>query len=1067
MKILAEYTTSKYLFVGIGLSSDSPFTTQAGMAFRSVLASLDLEPNLIEFNKDDFNDETIPENLINEFHDILNNHKNITHVIFMGRTSVSQLANSISKGVTFNSLNEMGFMTSNELNKLKVAVIYHPKYVHTRMQEGDEEAYPQYKNRIEFLLDKNNQKESYNVFINQVSMNEFIQLMPELEKQDLLAIDYETNSEPIFSKYFQISLFSVAINPIGTNDLYSWWIEWKDITQDQINIFHQFIKRVSNKLWAYNCTFEIQVNWRLFGEFIPIQDAMVLMIMNASRSSLKNCVRRFLNADMWESEVYKTIEIYDNLFAFLDSYKRNYANWDDIRGCKSYSDIINVLNEKRIKQSIYDDFVSLTDTFSEDEIYNGVINGYPYGWYACPRSILGPYCSRDSAYTIPLVRMFYDKYKDGYPVYIRHEWLSTLFLANGIIWDDNEAEKQSQYYTNKMKECLYNVLMNLDTIDDSDKLAIEDIMNWTLPYTRIYYTPSGKERSYIVQNETDRLECLKEFFNPNSNTKDSRELFWSVYYTPDIEVASFVYILINELRLRGAWDVYLTDRLSQLKVPDGVTNAETWYIKSLKTDEQKNAANNLLDDLFTYAQNECIGDKSKYSSIITSCITDVDDYYKELTYGRFADEVVCNQYEIQKLFFDINIDDRSTWTKEFDLLFNLRYYKKIYKLLGSNINGVMGRNAVFEIDEDIEPPIRGDHWTENDPNKKYLIQFDFNALGVATHRWSSPFHTVPSGSPVRNILVPRSDSEVWFHMDYSQAELVVLAFFSQDPHMMQVYLNRGDMHKFIASKIFNKPEEDITADERRMSKTVEFSIIYGKSVQNVAVDITGGNVAKAQALFDAFYGAFPGIRTWMNKAVAQAEEYGYVENLFGGRIEIDTEAQDGSAQRTSINYPIQSTSSMIAGAGMYALQEYCKEHNIPQKSYGFTHDSLDSSCHVNDMFKFIDAAVLTMEKRIYEQLGAPMHIDYEIGVNAYKLCEVSDIVKDNTGITFEITGIESDVNDLLNLINTKSQWRIINKELIKTKTITTSWGDMFAAKSAYKDTWGTTQYKNTYLVKIN
>lgn len=1064
MDLITKITSSKFLFTGIGLGEgEEPFSTEAGEVFKSVLSSVDVNPNLIEFRKSDFDDETITPECMEQFHQFLSDHSEIEYIVFLGRNVVTQVAHSISKSLKFNVLNSMGFLPAKELGGKRAACIFHPKYVLNLIKKKDEDILRQYTDRINSLVYGDNKKSEYEVNINTISMDEFLEnVAPEVVKQDVIGIDYETNGAPIFNVDFKITIVSISINPVGSNQLYSWWIDWTTVNDKNLVKYQEFIESIKDKLWAYNCTFEIQVNWRIFNKFIPIQDAMILMTMNGTRSSLKVAVRRYLHTDFWETEVGDYRDKFEEVFKVLTNGKKGSVQFNEIKDIPDYNGIMNYLIEHKFPASILNNLKELSDLYGEDEVFKS-FHECPYEWGAVPRDVLGPYCCYDSAYTIPLVRMFYDKYKDGYPIYIRHAWMSTKFLANGIRWDDAEAEKQYNFYINKMNECLYNVIKGLtSTISVEDQLSADQYKNAALPTERIWYTESGQERRVPILNELDRLNSLKCIFNPNSNTDWSRNKFWSVYYTSEIEIASFAFILISELRLKGVWDNYIAERLHNKEVPDGV-NAESWFIKSLDSGSN-DSASNLIEDVMKYAEDK----GGQISELINLAMSATDDSYKSATYGRYASEVVNTQYEIHKTFLGLNIDDPSTWNNEFRLLYNLQLYKKIYKLIGASINGITGRYNVSEVDNfEHEPPIRRGWWDGYKENQQYVLSLDFNCLSVATHRWSSGFHTVPAGSPVRKIFRPRRDDGVWLHMDYSQAELVILAFFSQDPAMMNVYLNRGDMHRYIASKIFEKAPEDITSDERRASKSVEFGIIYGKSVENTAVEVTGGDVAKAQALFDAFYEAFPGIKSWMQERRVEVDKYGKVSNLFGGMIEIDTTQPGNAKYRQAINYPIQSTSSMLAGVGMYQFIEACENQGIPQVSYGFTHDSLDISTQINYLFELMDTAYEHMEKRIYRELGAPMHIDIEVGVNAYSLVELEYSKLENNQIKLELTGIEDDVVMLLDKFSKYSKWEISEFKELKEKVIKTSWADMFGLKSAFKDTWGTTKVKKSFELKLS
>ena len=179
-----------------------------------------------------------------------------------------------------------------------------------------------------------------------------------------------------------------------------------------------------------------------------------------------------------------------------------------------------------------------------------------------------------------------------------------------------------------------------------------------------------------------------------------------------------------------------------------------------------------------------------------------------------------------------------------------------------------------------------------------LANVEFNALAANSGRWSASFHSLPSGSPMRAVMVPRRPNHVLVHADYSALEVTVLARVTGDRNLIQVFLDGKDIHRYAASKIFEKPESEITSEERRFSKACSFSILYGKGVESFAFDNTGGDVQKAQAIFDAFFKQFPGIKEFIHKAHAEIDRTNaYVTTLLGNKVPIDVNAGGGAKYR--------------------------------------------------------------------------------------------------------------------------------------------------------------------------
>lgn len=1061
MRLVSKATNSKFLFIGIGLGTgDEPFTAESGELFKSVLTSLGMNPSLIELRKDDFEDETIPEHLITEINEFISS-QGIDKVVILGKNAASQLAPSLLKGTSFSKLNTMSFLTSKEFGpNVKVAVAYHPKFILNSIEDNSNNVLAQYKTRIQSIV--SNTKSQYDVHINRITFSELVELLPSIANEDYISIDFESNGLDPWHKDFRITLFSVSVHPGAEKDIYSWYIPAHTITnQSDVDKFRDFIEATQHKLWAFNCSYEIKVLWRWLGKFFKIQDALVLITMNSSRSNLKTAVRRFIGADFWESDVAAFLETYKYAFKALSNQKfDNLRNFIDSDGNKidNLTRWLEVATEVKFDKKSIQELTELAAEFSEEDVFNGLRN-YPHEWAAVPEEILGAYCCYDSAYTIPLARMFSKKFEAGYPVYICHPWLAAVFESNGIAWNDKRAQLESDEYVRDMVQCLFDVIQDMDSLPEQDRLDARNVMSWTLPHTFTYYTPGGSERKHTVKTEIDRLNELKMIFNPGSNTKENRAKFWDAYLTQEIELATIMYGLINELRFRGVWTEILG------KISAGFTtkedNFETAFIKHCGVEK--------LTDLIVSLTN---GD-SHLGNVINDALVETTNTYKENFTGKFAKEIMSAQHEIHTLFFKVDIDKPETWSKQYRMLFNLQKYKKIAKSLSTNINGGTGRGNVAAVDkvDGLLPAIRTKNYydmtdEERADQSKWVLNTDFNTLSAVTHRWTSGFHIIPAGSSVRECLVPHWDDGIWVHADFSQAELVILAFFSGDPEMLKVFLSGGDMHRYVASVVFEKPIDQVTSEERRGAKAVSFGIIYGKSVENTAIEINAGDVPKTQRLFDSFFVKFPGIKVWMNQRYKEVDELGKVTNLFGAFIDIDTTAPGGAKYRQACNYPIQSTSSMLAGTAMWQFQEYCWDHGIPHRGYGFTHDAMDSETRINYVFQYLKALRKVLQDDIYSTIGAPMRIDYEIGVNAYQLCSLSDVEHTDSTITFVLEGIEKDVNDLLNMIKEKSKWAVSKVDLIKSKKVFTSYGDMFSLKAAYKTTWGTEQVKATYKVEL-
>ena len=118
--------------------------------------------------------------------------------------------------------------------------------------------------------------------------------------------------------------------------------------------------------------------------------------------------------------------------------------------------------------------------------------------------------------------------------------------------------------------------------------------------------------------------------------------------------------------------------------------------------------------------------------------------------------------------------------------------------------------------------------------------------GVISH------NTISAGSSVRQAILPVADNYVLNHSDFSQMELTCIAYYSQDENMINAFKEGKDMHRFTAAMAFNKPYEEVTSEERRSAKGINFGIVYQQGLATLAMNTTGGDIEAAQKLMDQF-----------------------------------------------------------------------------------------------------------------------------------------------------------------------------------------------------------------------
>jgi DNA polymerase-1 len=208
------------------------------------------------------------------------------------------------------------------------------------------------------------------------------------------------------------------------------------------------------------------------------------------------------------------------------------------------------------------------------------------------------------------------------------------------------------------------------------------------------------------------------------------------------------------------------------------------------------------------------------------------------------------------------------------------------------------------------------------------------------------------GRRIREAFVAE-DGKTLVALDYSQIELRILAHVADIGSLKQAFADGHDIHAMTASEMFDVPLDQMTPDIRRQAKAINFGVIYGISGFGLARNLRIPR-ADAQGFIDRYFERFPGIRTYMDDTVSFAKEHGYVQTLFGRKIntpEINAKGpQAGFAKRAAINAPIQGTAADVIRRAMIRMPNAIKD--IPSKLLLQVQDEL--------LFELDDSAVETL-----------------------------------------------------------------------------------------------------------
>lgn len=270
------------------------------------------------------------------------------------------------------------------------------------------------------------------------------------------------------------------------------------------------------------------------------------------------------------------------------------------------------------------------------------------------------------------------------------------------------------------------------------------------------------------------------------------------------------------------------------------------------------------------------------------------------------------------------------------------------------------------------------------------IHTNYNQIGTITGRLSSNdpnLQNIPvrneEGRRIRQAFIAPKGCKI-ISADYSQIELRIMAHLSQDESLLNAFAHDKDIHRVTAGEILGKAESEVTNEERRRAKAVNFGLIYGMSAFGLSKQI---NIPRKEAQFyiDRYFERYPGVQQYMEQTRQLAAEQGYVETLSGRRLYLPkirstNGIEKRGAERAAINAPMQGTAADIIKTAMIKMSEWIKNQSTDNiKMVMQVHDEL--------VFEVKDAFVeqyCTEIKKIMEncyQLSVPLKVDVGIGNN--------------------------------------------------------------------------------------
>jgi DNA polymerase I len=219
--------------------------------------------------------------------------------------------------------------------------------------------------------------------------------------------------------------------------------------------------------------------------------------------------------------------------------------------------------------------------------------------------------------------------------------------------------------------------------------------------------------------------------------------------------------------------------------------------------------------------------------------------------------------------------------------------------------------------------------------------------------------------------------------DYSQIELRIMAHLSGDQTLLDAFAQGKDVHRATAAEVMGVAEDQVTTEQRRHAKAINFGLIYGMSAFGLAKQIGVGR-AESQAYIDKYFERYPGVKRYMDNIRSTAAEQGYVETLFGRRLYLpEINDRNGmrrqAAERTAINAPMQGSAADIIKLAMIAVQNWLEAEQLSTKIIMQVHDELVLEVPDNELEKVQQALPSLMAD--VAKLDVPLEVEVGCGQN--------------------------------------------------------------------------------------
>jgi len=237
------------------------------------------------------------------------------------------------------------------------------------------------------------------------------------------------------------------------------------------------------------------------------------------------------------------------------------------------------------------------------------------------------------------------------------------------------------------------------------------------------------------------------------------------------------------------------------------------------------------------------------------------------------------------------------------------------------------------------------------------------------------------GRRIREAFIPAPGCKL-LSADYSQIELRIMAHIAEDANLLEAFATGKDVHQATAAEIFGIPLADVSSEQRRYAKVINFGLIYGMSAFGLAGNL-GIERGAAQNYIAKYFERYPGVAQYMERTRLEAREKGYVETVFGRRLWLPEIKSNGprrqGAERAAINAPMQGTAADLIKLAMIAVENWLEKEQLKTKMLLQVHDELVFDVPMDEI-ELLKAKLPDLMCQV-AQLKVPLVVSIGIGDN--------------------------------------------------------------------------------------